>query len=151
MPSDLLKDFAIKLIKEAESDLESAEMQLKDSRYHKAVFESQQCVKKMMKAAIALEGLTQIYHRDPTSLFVAEIMTRVNNNILKDLRIMIREIDWLMEQYSHVRYPIIRSRRVISPIDLYKKDDAVEAINIAKNVVSITKKLLKEYYDLQIP
>ncbi|MHA1650401.1 MAG: HEPN domain-containing protein [Candidatus Helarchaeota archaeon] len=60
MTSGLLKDFAIKLIQEAESDLDSAKSQLKESRFHKCVYESQQCVEKLMKAALALEGLIHL-------------------------------------------------------------------------------------------
>ncbi|MHA1311290.1 MAG: HEPN domain-containing protein [Candidatus Helarchaeota archaeon] len=150
MTSELLKDFAIKLVKEAESDLKSAEMQLRESRFHKAVFDSQQCVEKIMKSALALEGLTQIYDHDPTSLFISEIITRVNNDTINELREMIKETDWLMEQYSFTRYVRLRSRRVISPLEFYKKRDAEQAIQIAKNAMTTIKKLLKKFYNLDI-
>jgi len=150
LTSELLKDFAIKLVKEAESDLKSAEMQLRESRFHKAVFDSQQCVEKIMKSALALEGLTQIYDHDPTSLFISEIITRVNNDTINELREMIKETDWLMEQYSFTRYVRLRSRRVISPLEFYKKRDAEQAIQIAKNAMTTIKKLLKKFYNLDI-
>ncbi len=57
MTSGLLKDFAIKLIQEAESELDSAKSQLKEFRFHKCVFESQQCVEKLMKATLTLFSL----------------------------------------------------------------------------------------------
>ena len=110
LTSDLVKDFAIKLIQEAESDLESARTQLKESRFHKTVFEAQQCVEKMMKDALALEGLTQVYDHDPSGLFASEIITRAENSFLEELREVIRDTDWLMDQYPYVRYARLRSQ-----------------------------------------
>lgn len=150
MTSDLLKEFAIKLIQEAESDLESAKTQLRESRFHKSVFEAQQCVEKMMKAALALEGLTQVYDHDPRGLFASEIITRADNEHLEELRVMIRETDWLMDQYSFVRYPILRSQRVISPLDRYGEKEAEDAVTIAEKTVSNLKKFLTEQYKLEI-
>ena len=103
-----------------------------------------------MKSALALEGLTQIYDHDPTSLFISEIITRVNNDTINELREMIKETDWLMEQYSFTRYVRLRSRRVISPLEFYKKRDAEQAIQIAKNAMTTIKKLLKKFYNLDI-
>jgi len=145
-----VKDFAIKLIQEAESDLASAKSQLKESRFHKSVFESQQRVEKMMKAALALEGLTQVYDHDPSGLFASEIITRAENSFLEELREIIRDSDWLMDQYPYVRYARLRSQRVLSSMDRYEKKDAEDAIKIAEKAASTIKKFLKEQYKLDI-
>jgi len=150
LTSKLLGEFAIKLIEEAESDLASAKTQIKESRFHKSVFESQQCVEKMMKAALALEGLTQVYDHDPSGLFASEIMTRADDDFLEELREIIRESDWLMDQYPFVRYARLRSQRVISPLDRYELTDAEEAVKIAEKAVSTIKNFLIQQYELKI-
>ncbi|MHA1264609.1 MAG: HEPN domain-containing protein [Candidatus Helarchaeota archaeon] len=150
MTSDLLKDFALKLIQEAESGFESAKTQLRESRFHKCVFESQQCVEKLMKAALALEGLTQVFDHDPSALFASEIMTRANNEYLEQLRKMLRETDWLMDQYPFVRYARLRSQRVVSPLDRYEEKHARSSIQIAENAIKIIKNFLKGHYGLDI-
>ena len=150
LTSDLLKEFALKLIEESDCDLESAKTQLKESRFHKAIFESQQSAEKMMKAALALEGLTQVYDHDPSGLFASEIMTRAKNEYLEELREIIRETDWLMDQYPFVRYARLRSQRVISPLERYEKKQAEDAITIAEKTIKIIKKFLKEQYNLKI-
>ncbi|MFX1296605.1 MAG: HEPN domain-containing protein [Promethearchaeota archaeon] len=108
------------------------------------VFEAQQCVEKMMKAALAKEGLIQVYDHDPSGLFASEIMTRADNTFLDKLRDIIREIDWLMDQYSYVRYARLRSQRIISPSDRYEKIHAVDAIVIAEKALNIIKEFIKE-------
>ena len=150
LTSKLLGDFAVKLIEEAESDLASARTQLKESRFHKSVFEAQQCVEKMMKAALALEGLTQVYDHDPSGLFASEIMTRADNDFLEELREVIRESDWLMDQYPFVRYARLRSQRVISPLDRYEQTDAEDAVKIAEKAARIIKNFIQTQYQLKI-
>jgi len=150
LTSDLLKEFAIKLIEEAECDYQSAKNQLENSRYHKCIFEAQQASEKMMKASLALEGLTQVYDHDPRSLFASEVMIGADNKYLDLLREIIRDTDWLMIQYPYVRYARLRSHQVLSPLDRYEKKHAKKAIKIAEKTIRIIKEFLKEQYNLKI-
>jgi len=150
LTSDLLKEFAIKLIQEAECDIESAINQLQNSRYHKSIFEAQQSSEKMMKACLALEGLTQVYDHDPRSLFASEVMIRADDKFLDSLRAIIRETDWLMAQYPYVRYARLRSHQVLSPLDRYEKKHAEKAIKIAEDAFKTIKEFVMEQYNLKI-
>jgi len=141
MTSDLAFQFARELIEEAKVDLESARANLRDKRFHKTVFESQQCVEKLMKAALACEGLTQIYEHDVSGLFASEVVSRAEQ--AEDLREVFRRTMWLFEHYALSRYPIVRGKKIRVPRSEYDEDDGLQAIKEAEYALKVIEPYLR--------
>lgn len=51
-----------------------------------------------------------------------------------------------MDQYYLTRYPKVRARRVITPMDLYSEKDAVEAVSTAEKTLKTITQFIKETY-----
>ncbi|MBS7249288.1 MAG: HEPN domain-containing protein [Candidatus Freyarchaeota archaeon] len=144
MTSDLAIKLAYELIEEAKVDLQAARELLKQKFFHKAVFESQQCVEKAMKATLACEGLTQVYEHDVGALFAAEVITHAPQDWVEELRNVFRETAWLMEQYTATRYPAIKARTVVSPRKSYREDEAKDAIKTAESALNAIEKYIQQ-------
>nr|MDO8082974.1 HEPN domain-containing protein [Candidatus Freyarchaeota archaeon] len=144
MTSDLTIKLAYELIEEAKIDLQAAKELLKQKFFHKVVFEAQQCVEKIMKAALAYEGLAQIFEHDVAALFASEVISRAPQEWVEELRNIFRETSWLMEQYTATRYPIIRARTVVSPRKSYKENEAKDAIQHAETALNLIEKYIKQ-------
>jgi HEPN domain-containing protein len=148
MTSDLAFQFAHELIEEAKVDIESSRTHLREGRYHKTIFESQQCVEKLMKAALACEGLTQIYEHDVSGLFASEVVSRAEQTEAEDLREVFRRTMWLFEHYALSRYPIVRGKKIRVPRKEYDKDDGLQAIQEAEYALKIIEQYLRKKYPL---
>ena len=146
MTSELTLQMARELIEEAKVDLESARSHVREKRYHKAVFEAQQCVEKLMKAALSCEGLTQIYARDVSGLFASEVISRAEPTEAEDLREVFRRTLWLFEHYTLSRYPIIRGKRIRTPRKEYKENDALQALGEAEYTLDVIEPYLRKKY-----
>ena len=146
MVTKLNIELAKALLEEAKLDLESAKTHIQYKRWHKAVFDAQQCVEKAMKAALACEGITYISDHDPSGFFAVDVVMRAPESWVESLREVLHETAWLMDQYSVARYARIRARRVVTPLKLYKKEDAEEAVRIAEKTLFTIEKFLKEVY-----
>ena len=146
MVTKLNIELAKALLEEAKLDLESAKTHIQYKRWHKAVFDAQQCAEKAMKAALACEGITYISDHDPSGFFAVDVVMRAPESWVESLREVLHETAWLMDQYSVARYARIRARRVVTPLKLYKKEDAEEAVRIAEKTLFTIEKFLKEVY-----
>jgi len=62
------------------------------------------------------------------------------------LREVLHDVAWLMDQYYLTRYPKVRARRVITPMDLYSEKDAVEAVSAAEKTLKTITQFIKETY-----
>jgi len=146
MTSELTLQMAKELLEEAKVDLESARSHTREKRYHKAVFEAQQCVEKLMKATLSCEGLTQIYEHDISGLFASEVISRAEATEAEDLREVFRRTIWLFEHYALSRYPIIRGKRIRTPRKEYKEGDALQAIQDAEYALGVIEPYLRKKY-----
>jgi len=146
MVSKLNFELAKALLEEAQLDIESAKSHFQFERWHKAVFDAQQCVEKSMKAALACEGITYIAEHDPSGFFAVDVVMKANEQWAKELTDVIHEVAWLMDQYSSARYAKIRARRVVSPLTFYKQEDAEEAIKIAEKSHSVINNFIQATY-----
>ncbi|MHA1208497.1 MAG: HEPN domain-containing protein [Candidatus Freyarchaeota archaeon] len=146
MVSGITRELAKALLREAEIDLESAKTHQREKRYHKAVLEAQQTVEKAMKAALACEGITQIAEHDPSAFFASDVVMSAPEEWVTPLREVLHDVAWLMDQYYLTRYPKVRARRVITPMDLYSEKDAVEAVSAAEKTLKTITQFIKETY-----
>ncbi|MEM3526129.1 MAG: HEPN domain-containing protein [Candidatus Jordarchaeaceae archaeon] len=99
-----------------------------------------------MKAALACEGVTQLAEYDPSAFFASDIILSAPEKWVNSLREVLHDVAWLMDQYQFARYPKVRAKRVISPIDLYSEKDAEEAVQIAEKTLKIVSEFIKETY-----
>jgi len=148
MTSELALRMAKELLEEAKVDVEAARSHLKEKRYHKAVFEAQQCVEKLMKAALSCEGLTQIYEHDVSGLFASEVISRAEAPEAEELREVFRRTIWLFEHYTLARYPIIRGKRIRTPRREYKEGDASQALQDAEYALGLIEPYLRKKYSI---
>jgi len=139
MVSELTKELAKALLEEAAEDLASAGEHRTARRYHKAVFEAQQCVEKAMKAALACEGLTHIADHDPSGFFAVEVVMKASGEWAERLRAVLRSTPWLMAQYATARYARITARRVVTPLRSYRDEDAETALTTAKEAYDVIR------------
>lgn len=146
MVSGITHELAKALLREAEIDLESAKTHLREKRYHKVVLDAQQTAEKAMKAALACEGVTQIAEHDPSAFFASDIIVIAPEKWVNPLREMLHDVAWLMDQYYLSRYPKVKARRVITPMDLYSERDAEEAVSTAEKTLKIVSEFIKETY-----
>jgi len=100
-----------------------------------------------MKAALACEGLTQIYEHDVSGLFASEVISRAGNTA-EGLREVFRRTIWLSEHYALSRYPIVRGKRIRVPRKTYKEDDAVQAIRDGEYALNMIEDYLVKRYPL---
>jgi len=144
MTSGLALQMAKELLEEAKVDLESAKSHLREKRYHKVIFEAQQCVEKIMRAALSREGLTQIYEHDISGLFASEVISRAKATEAEDLREAFRRTIWLFEHYALSRYPIIRGKRIRTPRKEYKEGDALQALQDPEYALGVIEPYLRK-------
>ena len=83
---DIKENLIRTFFEEADVDLQSAEIHLNNKKYHKAVFDAQQCVEKILKAALVPEGFTQVFQHDVSPLFAADVISRSPNDWPEKLR-----------------------------------------------------------------
>lgn len=146
MVSGITREIAKALLREAEIDMESAKTHSREKRYHKAVLDAQQAAEKVMKAALACEGITQLAEHDPSAFFASDIIVNSPEKWVRPLRDVLHDVAWLLDQYQFARYPKVRARRVISPMDLYSENDAEEAVRTAEKTLKIVSEFIKETY-----
>jgi HEPN domain-containing protein len=146
MVSGITRELAKALLREAEIDLESAKNHIREKRYHKAVFDAQQAAEKAMKAALACEGITQIAEHDPSAFFASDIIVNAPEKWVNPLKEVLHDVAWLMDQYYFARYPKVRARRVVTPMDSYSERDAEEAVSTAGKTIKTISEFIKETY-----
>lgn len=143
------KDIAIAFLIEAKDDLEMAEIALRESKFSKCVFHSQQCSEKVIKSVLACERIVGILEHE-----VSDFLGRVE--ISKEWEEKIREVRdharFLEAQGTKPRYPLYGKPElpVWIPSKEYKEGDAIKALEKAKFVLENLKSFLEENYELDI-
>jgi HEPN domain-containing protein len=136
-----LEDFAIALKKEAEKELERAKERFKNKDYPDAVFHSQQCVEKIVKSLLEMEGLIVRKHK------VKDIFDRITK--LKEVS---RAIYWFEKDRKWVktRYPTKIGKRVYLPEEIFTKEIAQDALKKANFVFKKICEILREKYKVKV-
>jgi HEPN domain-containing protein len=119
---------------EAEDDLSSAEILLRENKYSKVCFLSQQAAEKAVKAlSIAKYGRYDEIHS------VSEILKRINAQ--KDIIEMGEILD---RYYVPTRYP--NAWPYGAPFKHYKKKDAEEALENARRIIEYVRSQIEGDY-----
>lgn len=147
---DRFRDFAIAYIKTAKHDMERAYDALEDESFNYAVFHAQQCVEKIVKATLEMEEVFSRDH-DVSDLFTIFILKKEDNPDIKESLYEVLEImEWFKGKWSLTRYPRIIDGKVKTPLEIFGREEALEAISKAQFVFDIMSKYLKEKYGLEL-
>jgi len=142
--------YAKLFIKRAKEDLEVAKVLLETNHYPDAVYHSQQCAEKAIKAILVLNNVVIRRH----------IVSGVFRNIIYGMKIeeswrgkllhLIPKIESLEEHWVMPRYPEPYFGEFWNPLDEYTKEDAEECLKNAEEVLEVVKDFLKEEYGLEL-
>lgn len=119
----------------AQSDLDSAEISLREEIYHHACFHAHQCLEKVFKAFLVGPETTP-----PKSHDLEDLLEKIGNR-RRELLEFREEIKWMNEFYVPTRYPDAFVGSL--PEGLPTKEDAQKAVKIAKKIFEKEKKILE--------
>jgi HEPN domain-containing protein len=147
---DLYRDFALAFWKIARDDLGRAEDAMQEKAFSYAVFHSQQCVEKIVKALLETKEIFSRDH-DVSDLFVlyflkpekGEDQRKVFYNILDSL-------EWFKGKWSASRYPFLKDGKVVIPSEDFTEIEASIALTRARSIFHEISSLLKKEYMLEI-
>lgn len=148
--ADLFRDFAIAFWKTARNDLERAEDAMEERAFSYAVFHSQQCVEKTVKAMLEME---EVFTRDHdvsdifTIYFLKPEKGEDQRNILYNI---LESLEWFKGKWTVSRYPSIKGGKVVIPGEDITETEALMALTRAKSVFEEITYILKEKYELDI-
>ena len=147
---DKFRDFAVAFWKTSKQDLERAEDALKEEYYPYAVFHSQQCAEKVVKALLEMEEVFVRGH-DVSDMFTVYILKKEEDEeIREDLYMVLEILDWFKGTWTLSRYPVMEKGKVVSPFEQYDKEDAKSAVEKAKFVFEFVSRVLEDRYGLEI-
>ncbi len=135
----LAREFLVK----AKSDMESAEILLKNGKYEDAAYHFQQASEKAVKALLIVHKKFESTH------IVSPIFEkiRISEKIPEDITIAIKDLEkhWLI-----TRYPMRSGKEIWSPVEQYTRANAEDALKKAKVVFEKVGEVLKEKYNVEI-
>ncbi len=140
--SSKFRVFALAFMKEAKEDLEIAEELIESERYARSFSSSQQCIEKSVKALLEMEKIFVAEH-DLSAFFVKFIYN--NNNyreFKKELDRILEILDYFDGEWARTRYPHETRGKVVTPTEIYKNEDALIALEKAKEVYNTIKNIL---------
>jgi HEPN domain-containing protein len=146
---DKFRDFAVAFWKTSKKDLERAQDALKEEYHPYAVFHSQQCVEKIVKAFLEMEEVFVRDH-DVSDMFATYVLKKEEvEDVKKNLYEVLDILDWFKGAWTLSRYPVMKNGKVISPFEQYDKEDAQSAVEKAEFVFSCVSEILKNRYGLE--
>jgi len=144
------KEFAVAFWKTAKYDLARAEDSFKEKAYSYAVFHSQQCTEKIVKAVLEMEEIF-IRDHDVSDLFTIYILKKEKDKKWKnEFYQVLDNLDWFRGTWNITRYPYLKDGKVVSPVESYEKKDAKEALEKSRYTFYILTKFLKEIYKVDV-
>lgn len=129
------KQNAERWIKEAENTLRQARHSCRENSYNLACFLAEQTSQKSLKAVLYLDGARFINIHS-----IAELIKEISKKRPEFLEFFNQGAK-LDNYYLSSRYPDAVPEPAI-PSEIYIKDQAEEAVDIAKNIFDVCKKLI---------
>lgn len=144
------RDFAVAFWKTSKQDLERAEDALKEKYYPYAVFHSQQCIEKIIKAMLEMEGVFVRDHNVSVKFTTHILKKEEDEEIKKNLYEVLDVLGWFKGTWALSRCPVMEKGKVVSPFEQYDKEDAQSAVEKAKFVFKVVSSVLKNRYGLEV-
>ena len=141
MEMTFYEDFARAFLIEAKNDFDRANKAFNENDFPYAVFNSQQCVEKAVKAMI--EAKREYVYNHGSRL--ASIFIRVfGDEWIDDYDEIVNIIGWFSEYYTKARYPFMFKGKVVTPSEYINREIAEESIRKAEKVLKIAENYLRK-------
>lgn len=137
------KDWAESWLKDAKRDLKAAKSLHEENLFEKAIYHSQQCVEKSVKAILICFGIFEKTH------FVSiTLKEETKKRKLKDKKIdeLISISESLEPHVSLSRYPGISKGEIWLPYEEYDDKTVKESLNNAGRAMKIAKEFVDEWF-----
>lgn len=141
MKMTFYEDFARAFLIEAKNDFDRAKKAFNENDFPHAVFNSQQCVEKAVKAMIEAKR-EYVYNHGPR---LASIFIRIfEDEWIDDYDEIVNIIGWFSEYYTRARYPFMFKGKVVMPSEYINREIAEESIRKAEKVLEIAENYLRK-------
>lgn len=146
--SEKFEAFALAFLKESKEDLDTAKELIENKRYSRAVYFSQQCAEKAVKALLEMEKIFVSEH-DLSTFFVKFIYNNKSYSEFKEhLEDILESLDYFEGEWSKTRYPKEKDGKVSTPTELYNEQKSLEAIEKAEESLNLIKKILNKKFNI---
>lgn len=145
--TEKLKQIAAAFFTESRSDYKAVQILIENKQYNLAIYHAQQCIEKLLKACLAVEGKIGVYKHEIFYFFKDAIGDKFDENEMKLLMDNVPDIE---EEWSATRYPGWDSNGIWIPSEEYNFEDAGEIEKKMEIAANILKKFLKEKHDIVI-
>lgn len=147
--SQRFRDFAVAFMKEAKEDIETAKELIESKRYSKAVFFSQQCVEKSVKALLEMEKIFVAEHDLSVSFGEFVYKNKEYKEFKKEIELIKENMNYFDGEWSKTRYPKEKNGKVIIPSEIYTYEAASEAIEKANKTYKATAYILLHKFKIK--
>ncbi|BFH73811.1 HEPN domain-containing protein [Sulfurisphaera javensis] len=118
-------------LRQAERNLQSAEINYQAKLYEETCYESQQSAEK------AIKGLLNFYHKEKRGHSITLLLQELQISVSDDLLMCAQELD---KQYIPSRYPDVYSEG--APADYYNERNALNCIECARKILDWVKSIV---------
>lgn len=139
-------EFAQSLMIESRSDLDAAETLFSAENYSRSIFHCQQCIEKLMKSGLMLQGYGPIYEHKVSTAFAVEVLSRMEENGAGKIRPIVEFASYLEDKFTKTRYPYYSKGEIVTPSKRFKKQDAETILNETKKAHSTLLGILKKKF-----
>ena len=138
--TSIFREFSKRYFKEAIKDFERARRALDFNDWPQAIFYSQQCVEKCVKAILEAFGEYWRNH----GIILASRLRQYIDRLGTDVEYVAEVLENLQEYYTRSRYPTLFRGHVYSPEEIIDEELAREAVYKAEKVIKIIERWLHE-------
>lgn len=131
---------------ESQGDLEAAETLFAAGNYARCIFHCQQCIEKLMKSGLMLQGYGPIYEHKVSTAFAIEILSRMDESEAEKLRPIVEFASSLEGMFTKTRYPYYSKGEIVLPSKRFKEQDAKTTLNETKKAHAVLVDLIKRKY-----
>ncbi len=125
----------------AKQDISSARILLKNENFANSIYHSQQASEKIIKVLLVLQDIYVNGH------ILSPILVNIKKKInIENIDEVIKNLKETEEYWLKSKHPEISQIEVSNPLNVYKKDDAENAIKKAEFILSSIKKFLENKY-----
>ena len=120
---------------EAKTDLDAAKVLLEKGIYSRSIKHSQEAAEKIIKAVLSKMGHGTIITHYISEPLVNHILPNANKKWKEKLKNILDKLIWLEDKTGRLRYPRKIRGKVVTPSKSFKKEDAIEALKYAEEVI----------------
>jgi HEPN domain-containing protein len=108
-------------------------------------------VEKALKACLSIKYTGDIRIHEVVHIFEKEVLPEAAGSIEKGFLEILTEIKWVEKRWTDTRYEIETGKEIRIPSMVFKTEDAMKGIDIAKKTLELSRKFLESYFEIKIP